>query len=344
MSPFSPPQPALPKFTTETPALPPPHPFPPLSDELRGSLLMAFGAVCWAFLAFFVHIGATFYHFPTAASVLVRALVNILLSALYIVARSPPSLAPTAAHLRVLVARSVAGALGCLCIFTALKHIPVGNAVTLFCTSPVITTVLSALFLHEPITLVDIVSLVTNFAGVLFVAQPPFLFDHVVDAIPNANPTLGAICALLAACCASTVYTLIRSLGLRVHFILNVVSLGFGLLPLALVMAGPQDLHHMLHNAAGLCVNVMGSVAGFGCVACFSRGLQFCRAGPAMVIRTMDIPMSFVLGYCFLDERLSGLTALGVVLVVAASLAISLQSAFRKVPPQAEGEDASEPP
>lgn len=58
---------------------------------------------------------------------------------------------------------------------------PIGEATLLLTTAPVFTVLLSSLILKEQLQLTDILSLVIATGGVIFVAQPDFLFgsrDH----------------------------------------------------------------------------------------------------------------------------------------------------------------------
>lgn len=302
----------------------------PSSAELWGYSYMLVAAFAWSMMAFGVHIGSTYLHFPTIPSILVRGIVNLLLSFAFIMITRPPTLWQANSQLFPLISRTVVGTLGCLCIFSSVKYLPVGDAVTIFSTSPAITTLLSAVFLHEPFTTFDGGALVASFTGVILVARPSFLFgvdNNIVstDADAYINSSLGLVFATGAAFCASAVYTLIRSMGTRIHFILNTVAMGIGLTSFPLVFLSSDDLHHMLYNYQGLAIIIAASLAGFVCVACFSRSLQLCRAGPGMIIRTMDIPFSFLLGFIFLAESMSWMKLFGVLLIFGAAICTGLR-------------------
>merc|ERR1712176_1732169 len=67
------------------------------------------------------------------------------------------------------------------CTVFALRNLPIGEATLLLTTAPVFTVILSSFILKEQLQITDILSLLIATGGVIFVAQPDFMFggsDH----------------------------------------------------------------------------------------------------------------------------------------------------------------------
>lgn len=65
-------------------------------------------------------------------------------------------------------------ALTTLLFFIALKHLPLADAISIFFVEPLILTLLSALFLAEPVGLRRLTAVAVGFAGALVVIRPSF--------------------------------------------------------------------------------------------------------------------------------------------------------------------------
>ncbi|CAN8067253.1 unnamed protein product [Agarophyton chilense] len=294
-------------------------------SEQRGYDHVALGSILWSLLAFCVHIGAKEHNFPALGSIFVRAVVNSFLSALFVVTHRDAVTLPTRRQAAFLLARGVAGAIGCLCAFYAVTYMTIGSALTIFSTSPAITTVLCAVFLQEFPTWVDAVALVCSFLGVLLVTKASSVAGVGAAVAQGGNDMLGVGYAIIVPFCGAMGVTLIRYMGIRVHFIFNVLSPSLCMGVIAIALSDGNVWRHVTSNSGGLLLNVMGALCGFAGVAAVVVGLQHCRAGPAMIVRTINVPLFSLLGFLFLGERMSGATAFGMVLVVLAALLIGAQ-------------------
>lgn len=97
--------------------------------------------------------------------------------------------------------------------------------------SSIWTPFVARIILSEPFRSVYWVAIVSGFAGVIFVAQPKFLFDFISGAERPVNEededkaqpgsldyTLAAMVCVFGAIVASTVYAIIRKTGGLVHY------------------------------------------------------------------------------------------------------------------------------
>lgn len=87
-----------------------------------------------------------------------------------------PRLALTAWKDRQLLLSALFGTITASCTVFALRQLPIGEATLLLTTAPVFTVLLSSFFLKEQLQISDFASLIVATGGVIFVAQPDFLF------------------------------------------------------------------------------------------------------------------------------------------------------------------------
>lgn len=71
-------------------------------------------------------------------------------------------------------ARGALMVVGTIMFFTALKHLPIADAIAIFFVEPLILTLLAALFLHEKVGWRRLSAVCVGFAGALIVIRPNF--------------------------------------------------------------------------------------------------------------------------------------------------------------------------
>jgi RarD protein len=84
-----------------------------------------------------------------------------------------------------------------LLFFTAVKYMPLADAIAVFFVEPMILTVLSGVFLKEPVGWRRWSAVVVGFAGALIVIQPSFALFGAVSLMPLGTATLFALYMLL---------------------------------------------------------------------------------------------------------------------------------------------------
>ncbi|KAI0561640.1 solute carrier family 35 member G1 [Gracilaria domingensis] len=295
---------------------------------------MCCSALAHASLSFFVRLGATRYHFPPLATLFIRSIMEGMLSFSYVFAfvdyrRSVPAISRSQWFLIFL--RSLVGTLSLLSQITALGLISMGNSVTILFTCPAITMAMAALVIHEPIRRIDVVALIMSFAGVVFVAQPSFLFANHPSSTTHQS-MVGVLVALSAAFFSSSVSVITRFLGHDVHFMINVCALSICTFLTAITLSGANEFHSITTNHTGLLVNIIAGICGALAQSTLSKSLQWCRAGPALLVRSLTIPFSYTYGLLFLGESPSLLTLFGVFMILSAATALALSQVFAAKP------------
>lgn len=297
-------------------------------DNIRGYIYMACASFGYATMALMVRASESRYDMPPIKAVFIRGLIQSILA----LGMIPSTIGFQTAFqpidrrtFRLLFLRGCAGTASLLAVYLALQRLPVGDAQTILFSSPVFVLVLSFIFLHEPVTTFDAIAAVISIAGVVLVIRP--YSGH--DVIPPATRISGSLFALLAALGSSIAYVSIRKLSAIVHFLVSVLAFGIVSFITALFLGGAVSLDFILSNQTGFLLVVLSSVFAFLGQCFITKGLQYCKAGPGVLVRTIDVPILYLLGLLFLDEVPNAFRLIGSGLVLSAVVAIGLKRAMK---------------
>lgn len=304
---------------------PHPHhqsPTPSSASPALGYLVMLASAFCHALVTFFVHLAEVRCNFPAISALIVRAFTSFTLSSSYLFLNRHQIFSPSSLHtyswrlLILLTIRGLAGGLAAMLTFVSLARLPVGTAVTLFYAAPALTAIFSALLLRDILLSPCLLfTIFTNFVGIALVARPTTTGTNIS----------GVLCALGVATAASTAFVLTRAMGTRIHFVLSVFAFSLGCITMVAFTATKEYVYHVFHNRQGVMYAVCSGIAGFGSQSFLNKALQLAPAGPATVVRSLNVPLTFVLGLLFLNERPTGISMVGVGVVLFSVAAIGLQ-------------------
>lgn len=209
--------------------------------------------------------------------------------------------------------------------FYSLHLLPIGEAVSIFFISPIITMLLSNLVLAEPITRIDAIAAGVSLAGIILVARPGFgfLFSFAPHRI------VGVLSAMTAALFSAFAYVTVRNLGTSVHFMTNVFSLGFASVLMSLVLGGGMTPAYIIQMKEPIGLALLSSLFAFAAQSFLNNGLQHCPAGPGALVRNLDVPMAYVLGLTFLNERPNFMSFAGSSMVVCGTVMVGLRKIIR---------------
>lgn len=315
-----------------------------MNQQLYGYFLMSLSSIGFSVTSFIVHIlssKAYSFHLPSVFLVWFRSVFQFVASVVYLgtlVENLHLTVqAITRPRFFLLVARGLAGTFGFLCFYGSLARLPLGDGVTIFFLAPLFTVLLAAVILGEPVTLFEAVASVISFVGVAMIAKPEWSAEAApvpvagVLKIGLSSRSEGVLLALFAAVFAAVAYTLVRKLGGHIHFMYNVLALGLVATILTTVI--------LWDSLGGLLLEVLASptlvllLMGQGCGAFtgqifLTKALQHC-GGLGVMIRNIDVPLSYLLGIFLLGEVPSWLSSFGALLVLFATGAISFRKAVR---------------
>lgn len=205
-----------------------------------------------------------------------------------------------------LFGRSVAGFLGIVTFFYATNHARIADANILNKLSPIVVTVLAAVFLHERVTRVQCVSLAVSFLGAWLVCGP------ALDSDP-----LAMLAALVSAAFSGVAYTFVSVLKKRADPL--VVILHFSVL--SVLCAVPGMISGFVTPTAGQLFRLL-LISTFGSLGQVTLTYAY-KLAPASEISLYNysgIVWSALLGWLFLGETLPGSTVLGALFVIGAAL------------------------
>ncbi|KNE61904.1 hypothetical protein AMAG_07173 [Allomyces macrogynus ATCC 38327] len=303
-----------------------------VTTELAGLICMALSALFFSVMSALVkHAGFTF---PTFEVVFARSVIQWMLGVIGCWWVGVPSLGPKEVR-TLLVMRGSAGAIGLGAYFYAIIHMDLGESTVIFFTGPAFTALLAHLVLGEPLTRLDILSIVACLTGVTLVARPAALFPEPTSlddptsimamagapepALAWQRPT-AIFAALLGAVMSSCAYVLVRKVGRGAHYLIHVVYFGMASTALSgvLMVFAPDERGPARWPATLLEATVLLTIGitAFGGQVLLNKGLQLARAGPGVLMRNLDVVFAFIFGITLFDERPFVTSILGAILIV----------------------------
>jgi drug/metabolite transporter (DMT)-like permease len=199
-----------------------------------------------------------------------------------------------------------------LCFYTAIHFAPVNLIIIIFYMNPTIVTLLSAVFLKQPITHIKIVAILLTVVGILFVIG-----------IDSGGYLLGIILAIVTAILYS-LFLIFGSLSIQKAgpFSASTVIILSSTLIYGVVMGthGPQWPMNisgwLMILASALFSTVLGLIM-------FFEGLKRIDTANASIISTFEIIVSVALAMIILGETLTLTKVLGGCLVISAVIILA---------------------
>lgn len=293
-----------------------------------GYALMFLAGLAEATRCLLFHAAEVLYGFPVPVGLLLSGVVFTLFSGLYIVGvLGTASLRMPRGRAARLATRGLLAATAAYGKNLALAHIPLGTELTIFSTSPVMAALLAAAFLGDALTWPDALVLALDIAGVVLVSGPSLPASEASGA---ADSAIGIAAAIGAAATSASGLVLVRVMGDRVHVMHNLFATGIGCLFLGGLLTSADDVAQLFSNWRGALLGLIAVLLGFTYQTFVNRGLQLCRPGPALVVRSFNVPVSFVLGLVFMGELVSLQALAGVFLVLVSIAYIGLGEVLRE--------------
>lgn len=284
-----------------------------------------------------VRVGTTRLGLPALAHAMSRGVFLCFLTAITL--RRAGAKVPSARDARLLFARGTLGVAAMICKYSSIARLSLTEATAVTFTAPVLTIVFANLVLGEQILLADVAAATACFVGVLLiVTSKGFVIENSINTVESvaASQTTrkqGILFGLAGAVftAGSTVTT--RALGRRVHHQWNVLASGIVSIVLCIILLGESVLDvaqmAMSSKARVQALAVTAFSAYFGATA-VTWSLQLVNAGTLAVLRNIDLPLSFVLGYLVLDEKQAALgTIVGSALIACTTLALGVNKMLR---------------
>lgn len=278
-------------------------------------------------MSFITHIAETSYSFPPTSSAFIRATVHTTLATCYFISFLPfrtlfSSLTPH--QRRTLLFRGVIGSIDVCLLLISLRLLPVGDAITIFFSSPVITMLMCHYVISEPFTRLELLAGLVSFSGVALISRP-----GSGPAVDTTDRLVGSLCAFAAAVLSSMVYVAVRSMGDGVHFMTHILSLSAAMIVTSAGLGGAIGPAGLVRMKEGALAAFVAALFAFGGQCCLNKGLQLCRAGPGTLIRSLDVPILYLLGMVFLGEKPTWFSLAGSCLVLTGTIMVTVLQLMR---------------
>ena len=199
--------------------------------------------------------------------------------------------------------------------FSAIRHMPIANAMAIFFVEPFILTILGALFLSEKIGPRRIIACVVGFVGSLFVIKPSFADLGIVSLYPLGTALTFALYMILT-----------RSMAQRQHPVTlqayTAIAASAILVPILIWFDGTGVDAFDPVWPTGIAVWTLlgvGLVAGISHLL-LSYALKLTPAGTIAPLQYLEIAGSVAVGYLAFNDFPDGWTWLGIVIVASSGL------------------------
>ncbi|KAK9767089.1 hypothetical protein K7432_003356 [Basidiobolus ranarum] len=293
---------------------------------ILGLMLVAVSSLAFSTMSLFVKFMG--FNFPPMEIVFIRSAIQFalaLVSCWYmgVFPWGEPSLR------KGLMVRGLAGSVGLALFYYSLTKLPLADATVLFFVSPIFSAILARIFLKEPYSSFDQAASIVSFTGVIFVAQPAFLFGSKKVAGPSDIDPTQRIIACIATLCGSVAsaiaFVTIRQLGREVHYMVHVVYFGGISTVFSLIISllfESIKIPNTVNDWLALSVISGSAFIGQGLL---NSGLQLAPAGPATLMRNFDIVFAFVFGVTLFKEVPTIYSLLGTGLILGSTIGMGIR-------------------
>lgn len=218
---------------------------------------------------------------------------------------------PSLAHLL----RGLLLASATLSFFWALTFMPLADSAAIFFVEPLILTLLSVVFLGEPIGWRRVLAVAVGFLGALIVIRPSF---------ESVGPA--ALLPLLAALCFAAYLTITRRLaGAEDARVMQLWVCGFAALALTAAMAVGSEAGWAVLDPVWPAAGQWGLLVALGVISTFSHtmavaALRLAPAGILAPFQYLEILGATILGAVLFADLPDGATLLGIAIIVGSGL------------------------
>ena len=220
--------------------------------------------------------------------------------------------------LPLLTLRGLFGAVSLSLTYTALSLVPLGVCTSLFFLNPIFTIILSSITIGERVSRKEMLAVASTIVGVMLIANPTMEMPGQL----SASYVLGVCIVLTSSVVVSVAFVTVRAMGKRVHFLANVLTFGISTAMIGLVLGGAA----LPGFTKGIALALVGCVFGFFGQCCLNLGFQCCRASTGSLLRTIDVPLAYLLGLVFLGEVPHFVSLVGSAIVIGGNVVVGLAS------------------
>ncbi|MGB1187411.1 DMT family transporter [Cycloclasticus pugetii] len=266
---------------------------------------MILSAFAFSIMALFVKLVGD-HGIPVLEIVAARSLISLVIS--YLGLRRE-GIAVLGTRKGLLAARGLIGFAALICVFYAITHLPLAEAMVLQYLHPMFTALLALFFLKEVLRVGTLVCIFLSFFGVLIIVQPDVLFSSTTVDFDFFTVMI----AIAGAFGSAVAYTLVRALGKTEHPLVIVMYFPLISLPASLILLWgdfviPVGIEWFYLLAIGVATQV-GQVG-------LTKSMRTESAGRATSFGYLQVVFAMLLGMLFYQEYPSLNTLLGAGLII----------------------------
>jgi drug/metabolite transporter (DMT)-like permease len=251
-----------------------------------------------------------------------------------------------------LAGRCFTGTISLIAGFTAFTHLPLEDASTLIFTAPLVTFGVARVVLKEDVSLVDFFCAIACLLGVICVSSNQALHNNPLNnatlnnvtvnnvtlnvnatsaftqTTSNPQRTIGIIVALTAACASGCAYVFVRKLSdVDPETVVGTFMAFAGVV--SAFLAFLTSSFSLPHDAVQTwsCIGI--GVSGFVGQQLLTRGLAIEKAGPAAVMRYLDVLFAFLWSAFFLHATINPWSVVGAVVIMCSAVTVTVNRAAR---------------
>jgi len=282
--------------------------------KILGVFYLAFSAVVFSVMSLCVSLAGK--DLPSFEIVWARSMMlfGLATSSCYFVARTNPIGPP--AKRKWLFLRGFVGFLSFSCYYYSMSRLSLADATTIMFSSPLYTGILGFLFLRERVSRFDVALTVISISGVIMVVRGGGSSSDSDN--PSADDdslhTMGLIIGIIGSVISAFVYVAIRKVGSGVNPLVLVSYMGGIGTILAPLGATIQTFHTPSGADSWALIFGVGIFSYIGQIF-FNAGVQLEKAGPASMIRNLDVAFSFIWQVAVLHDQPKVWSVLGALII-----------------------------
>ncbi|CAK8675632.1 unnamed protein product [Clavelina lepadiformis] len=229
-------------------------------------------------------------------------------------------------NLKFLLLRGLTGSSAAVFLYLSLERIPLGDSVTLTFSNVIFAGCLAYVLLGESLTILDGVMSIIAMTGIVFIAQPAFIFGGLASE-NTAENFLGVTFALLCGVFAGFTFLIVRKLGKETPASLNVFyySVMGAVSTTCIIIIRRSFALPCFHELSYL---LLLGISGLGAQILIVIGLQYERAATCSVLRAFQIVFVFILQTTILNDAPSTLSLIGASLIFVSIFVIALRKFY----------------
>ena len=283
---------------------------------------------------------------------LIRSLIQLFFTIIFMIYGKIHPYGSSPKNLVVLSLMGVAEVIAIVFVYFALERMPVGDATVIQFTAPVFTLAFSFVCLRKGCSVFDTICGCISFAGVVVMTRPTLIFGmhknvgkslpphhhphkaHSITSKPGDPAYLGGVgFALMAAILLSLFFILNKIAGRKLDVTLTILYpsiLGVVISPM--FKAGLHEAWFDKWNGEIWAYIVVVGFVSFVGLMFMAEALQLEDAGPAVLIRNLDVVYAFCLQFILMKLKPDLMTLFGAAIVIFATSLIALnRTCFSKL-------------